>query len=58
MSQPSKAEPCHQLLWAKDAGKLGRGRRDILTEEPDVYKQINYGIPFRLAKGFALLKGK
>lgn len=51
-------EPCHKLLWASDAGKLGRGRQDVIKPEPDVYQQINYGITFRLAKGFAMLKEK
>ena len=52
-------EPCEDALWCigqARPGKLGTGRQDIIRPEPDVWQQIHYGIPFRLAKGFAILR--
>lgn len=52
-------EPCNAFLRSSSVsnpGQLGTGRKAVHEDEPDVYRQINYGIPFRLAKGFALLR--
>ena len=54
----SVQEPCRdQLYCISRKDKLGIGRQDVMRPQPDVYQQINYAVPFRLAKGFSILRG-
>lgn len=49
-------EPCRSQLYCQSRNLgLGTGRQDVMREEPDVQKQINYPISYRLMRGFALL---
>lgn len=48
-------EPCEDAIWPILKVRKGSGRP--MQKEPDVYQQTNYGVTFRLAKGFAMLRG-
>ena len=53
-----RREPCENLIDKTLRKSNGKGRRDIMLPEPDVHKQVNYSIGWRLAKGYALLRGE